>query len=115
MIAVCAFSRINVSRRQCQLTLEGERLVLEDLDSANGTLVNNRPVRGAIELKAGDQITIGPITFKIMMMNPCFNGMIPTTARKKTWLRHHSLAMIPPATTSSALTSKADVSASRPA
>ena len=47
------------SRRHAELSpVEGGHYRLRDLDSANGTLVNGRPVADAV-LKAGDHITLG--------------------------------------------------------
>ena len=48
-----------VSRRHATIVGEGGRYVLTDLNSANGTLVNDRPITGTAELRPGDRITIG--------------------------------------------------------
>jgi len=37
---------------------------LIDLGSTNGTLVNGQPIKRETLLRAGDMITIGPVTFK---------------------------------------------------
>jgi len=53
-----------VSRRHCQL-FEVEGLVMvRDLGSLNGTLVDSRPVEQA-PLKPGERLTIGPFTFQV--------------------------------------------------
>jgi pSer/pThr/pTyr-binding forkhead associated (FHA) protein len=39
--------------------------VLEDLDSTNGTVLNGRPVKGAVTLAAGDEIEVGTVTLKV--------------------------------------------------
>jgi serine/threonine protein kinase len=59
----------DVSKRHCQLILDGDRLVVEDLDSANGTCVNKRPVKRAA-LHDGDELDIGGHLFKIRMPAP---------------------------------------------
>jgi pSer/pThr/pTyr-binding forkhead associated (FHA) protein len=51
-----------VSRAHCQLALNGTKATLRDLGSSNGTFVNDRRVTEAL-LNAGDQITVGPVTF----------------------------------------------------
>ncbi len=48
-----------VSRYHARLTLERDRLRLEDLRSVNGTRLNGRPVQGDALLRAGDRIEIG--------------------------------------------------------
>ncbi len=47
-----------VSRRHARITLSGSAMVLEDLQSANGTYVNNTRV-DKVKLKAGDVVRFG--------------------------------------------------------
>ncbi len=47
-----------VSRRHCTLALNGGTIVVTDLESANGTFVNERPVRSATA-RPGDMIRVG--------------------------------------------------------
>lgn len=49
-----------VSSRHARLTFRGARLVVDDLGSRNGTLVNGRKLTGPTELSAGDRLGIGP-------------------------------------------------------
>ena len=55
-----------VSREHAMIRREGENYFLYDLDSANGTMLNNVPVSRPIRLKDGDRIQIGGtlITFE---------------------------------------------------
>ena len=54
-----------VSRLHCRLTAGREgQLVVEDLDSTNGTLVNGTRVSRA-DLAAGDTLQVGRVTFQI--------------------------------------------------
>jgi serine phosphatase RsbU (regulator of sigma subunit) len=48
-----------VSRRHCRLELAGDRLLLSDLGSTNGTFVNGDPVTSAIPLQDGALIAVG--------------------------------------------------------
>ena len=52
-----------VSRKHCQLSVNGQALEIRDLDSKGGTFVNDQKVDGETSLKAGDCIRIGPLTF----------------------------------------------------
>ena len=54
-----------VSRRHCLLTLVHDGLLVRDLGSANGTIVNGREIRGEQELRPGDRLQIGPVTFLV--------------------------------------------------
>ena len=51
-----------LSRRHCRVERAGERLLLKDLDSLNGTFVNGRPVREHT-LADGDRVTVGESCF----------------------------------------------------
>ncbi|HEX8337017.1 MAG TPA: sigma 54-interacting transcriptional regulator, partial [Pyrinomonadaceae bacterium] len=51
-----------LSRRHCRIARDGERLVLTDLESLNGTFVNGRPVREHA-LADGDRVTVGDSCF----------------------------------------------------
>lgn len=52
-----------VSRRHCELSQNGDRLEIIDLDSKGGTFVNDERVNGETVVNAGDTIRIGPLTF----------------------------------------------------
>ena len=53
-----------VSRLHCNLSATSEKLVVEDLDSTNGTFVNDRRVQRAT-LKAGDLLRLGGVTLLV--------------------------------------------------
>lgn len=55
-----------VSRKHCQLSPNQQSLKIQDLDSRGGTFVNGKRVNAA-SLKAGDYITIGPLTFQVQI------------------------------------------------
>ena len=55
-----------VSRLHCRLTAAAsDQLVVEDLSSTNGTLVNGKPVDRSV-LKTGDVLTVGRVEFRIL-------------------------------------------------
>ncbi|MGO9117125.1 MAG: adenylate/guanylate cyclase domain-containing protein [Desulfomonilaceae bacterium] len=49
-----------VSRHHCLLTKEGEKFVVKDLESRNGTWINGRKIKNRRHIKHGDVIQIGP-------------------------------------------------------
>lgn len=53
-----------VSRLHCRLSSDADQLIVEDLDSTNGTLVNGARVSKS-PLEAGDVLTVGRVEFKI--------------------------------------------------
>jgi len=52
-----------VSRRHCLFSTQKGYLTVEDLESANGTYVNDQLISGKQAVRPGDRITIGPVTF----------------------------------------------------
>ena len=55
-----------VSRTHCRISNKDNRLVIQDLGSANGTFVNDRQITES-EIKAGDRIKIGTMDFLIQI------------------------------------------------
>jgi len=55
-----------ISRKHCQIRVEGDRVFVRDMGSSNGTFVNNQRVQEA-DLSAGDQIVLGPVVFTVVI------------------------------------------------
>jgi pSer/pThr/pTyr-binding forkhead associated (FHA) protein len=55
----------DVSRHHCMIRLSADEAVLEDLGSANGTLLNGQRVRSATTLRSGDLIQVGECRFVV--------------------------------------------------
>jgi pSer/pThr/pTyr-binding forkhead associated (FHA) protein len=56
----------DVSREHCELVIEDGKLIVHDVGSSNGTFVNGESI-DEIELSAGDQLRVGPVTFVIQI------------------------------------------------
>lgn len=59
-----------VSRKHAELFFQGERLYLRDLNSQNGTYLNGRRIENhdldlAVEIQAGDEISLGDYIFEV--------------------------------------------------
>lgn len=52
-----------VSRRHCAFRISGDVVLLRDLQSTNGTIVNGRPIEEEVELQDGDVIEFGSLQF----------------------------------------------------
>lgn len=52
-----------VSRKHCRIFSEGNRFIIEDMGSSNGTKVNGAAITKKQELTDGDQLTLGPVVF----------------------------------------------------
>jgi len=59
-----------VSRRHCEFFEVGDQLTVRDLGSSNGTFVNGKRVIGQQTLKAGDELTVGGVTLRVVMPGP---------------------------------------------
>jgi pSer/pThr/pTyr-binding forkhead associated (FHA) protein len=55
----------DVSRHHCMIRLSADEAVLEDLGSANGTLLNGQRVRSATTLRSGDLLQVGECRFVV--------------------------------------------------
>jgi pSer/pThr/pTyr-binding forkhead associated (FHA) protein len=58
-----------ISRRHCCLALAYDRLVIRDLGSHNGVRLNGQIIDDA-RLKAGDEVAIGPIIYRVELESP---------------------------------------------
>ena len=56
-----------VSRLHCQLSATSEALEVKDLESTNGTFVNDTRVTSA-KLRAGDRLKIGRVELRVSMI-----------------------------------------------
>lgn len=54
-----------VSRQHCRLVCEDDHVVVHDLSSRNGTLINDVAIHGQAELQPGDVLRIGPASFQL--------------------------------------------------
>jgi len=57
-----------VSRRHCVISAANGSATIEDCGSANGTLVNGKPLRQRYTLKNGDWITVGTLDFEFRIV-----------------------------------------------
>jgi|GEM_PF-6337860 len=55
-----------VSSQHCEFLLEGDRLRVKDLGSANGTMVNGRRIESECELEAGDRLLTGHTEIEVV-------------------------------------------------
>ena len=52
---------VSVSRGHARITIDGDRVVLEDLQSKNGTSVMGEPIKGPALLRDGDEVEFGHV------------------------------------------------------
>jgi pSer/pThr/pTyr-binding forkhead associated (FHA) protein len=61
----CVVADPTVSRRHASLRLHDGAWLLRDLRSANGTLVNGWRVLEEVEVRPGDRVTFGAVTYRL--------------------------------------------------
>jgi len=71
-----------VSKRHCELNLNNEAVKIRDLDSRNGTFLNDKRIKETM-VKAGDYIRIGPLTFLLQIDGNPEKIMPPKQAKPK--------------------------------
>jgi pSer/pThr/pTyr-binding forkhead associated (FHA) protein len=55
-----------VSRAHARIEPIDKGYTLTDLDSTNGTFVNDKPIENTVQLRVGDTIMIGPARFLVL-------------------------------------------------
>jgi pSer/pThr/pTyr-binding forkhead associated (FHA) protein len=60
-------SSASISKRHCVIVVKGDRVILRDLESTNGTFVNDQPLQGPTELHDEDRLKIGPLAFTVKL------------------------------------------------
>ena len=54
-----------VSRKHCCLFVQEERIWVQDMESRNGTYVNDEKLQAPQLLKRGDRLRLGPVSFEV--------------------------------------------------
>jgi DNA-binding winged helix-turn-helix (wHTH) protein len=70
----------SVSRQHARLTVTDDRVVLEDLDSKNGTAVWGETPSGPVALKDGDEIRFGSVAVTLRRADPAASTVTGTQA-----------------------------------
>ena len=50
---------LGVSRNHCALLVDGNNVKATDLGSSNGSFLNSERIEGEVQLKDGDEVTVG--------------------------------------------------------
>jgi len=57
-----------ISKKHCTIEVRDDKCFLEDLNSTNGTFVNNEQLQGEREVSNGDMLKIGPLEFVLKLV-----------------------------------------------
>ena len=73
-----------VSRRHCQFFEKNGMLLVKDLGSSNGTLLNGKKIEGQRVLEPGDELVIGPVKLRVEKFGqPAASKVPPVTVGGK--------------------------------
>jgi len=65
-----------VSREHARLVRNGRRVMLEDLNSTNGTFLNDEHILEPMELRDGDTVSVGDVRFTFRDPDTTVGGML---------------------------------------
>ena len=65
-----------VSREHARLVRNGRRVLLEDLNSTNGTFLNDEHILEPMELRDGDTVSVGDVRFTFRDPDTTVGGML---------------------------------------
>lgn len=73
-----------ISKRHCAVLTRGDRVFLRDFDSTNGTFLNDRQIKGEVELRHEDKLKVGPLLFLVQVeaATPAVNQTTPIPPTK---------------------------------
>jgi predicted component of type VI protein secretion system len=67
-----------VSREHAEFTVTADKVVVRDLGSRNGTLVNGKALNQPCPLKDRDLVQVGPLTFAVSLLDEASDVEMPT-------------------------------------
>ncbi|NRD43749.1 FHA domain-containing protein [Corallococcus exiguus] len=80
----------SISRRHAQLTRRGNVFMVRDLGSQNGTFVNRLRIKGEVEIKPGDELSLGNATLRLRgsgagptMSRTSLDPLLPRMAKRR--------------------------------
>jgi pSer/pThr/pTyr-binding forkhead associated (FHA) protein len=72
-----------VSKQHCGIFVRGDKVVLKDYGSTNGTCVNGEQVADELEISDGDKVKIGPLEFVVKVELAASHSSTVNAAPKK--------------------------------
>lgn len=58
-----------ISRQHCAIFNKDERIIVKDLGSRNGTVLNGEKLSKPEELRTGDELQVGPLHFQVVLIS----------------------------------------------
>jgi pSer/pThr/pTyr-binding forkhead associated (FHA) protein len=64
----CCLPLAFVSRQHCRFLRQEDQVILQDLESYNGTYLNGQRILGPTPLRHGDELSMGPVCFRVAFL-----------------------------------------------
>ena len=87
---ICVFDK-KASRHHCKVIVDGDNLMIEDLNSTNGLRLNNNFITGKHTLKIGDHIRLGQTVFLVSDRSARQNDDISASSQLKKQQKYENL------------------------
>lgn len=71
-----------ISRRHCQIFVESDKVRIVDLESTNGTFVNNKKI-SEMELRSGDKVKVGSSVIEVKVQSKSKTGEEPSSPKPR--------------------------------
>lgn len=71
-----------ISKKHCAVLVRDGKIYVLDLGSTNGTLVNDEPLTGEVEVKNGDRLKVGPLDFAVTVVGSTATTPVPDAIKK---------------------------------
>jgi len=59
----------SISQHHAEIAIDTESVVVEDLQSTNGTCVNDKKLTAAVKLREGDSLRLGQVPMALMLVS----------------------------------------------
>ncbi len=64
----CVLPLAFISRHHCRFLRSGDQVLVQDLESYNGTFVNGTRITAPKAIHSGDELSLGPCSFRVQIL-----------------------------------------------
>ena len=64
----CSLPLAFISRHHCRFTQQGTQIMVQDMESHNGTFVNGQTASLPLPVQHGDEVAFGPVSFRVVIL-----------------------------------------------
>jgi predicted component of type VI protein secretion system len=83
-----------LGNRHCAIILRGAKAYLRDLHEAEDTFVDDRPVRGIVQICDGQRLRLGPLVFAVCLNQEAHEEVQPTLVKSEALIEEEAAAVL---------------------